>query len=1529
MEVLPCSGVQYTGDSDCTHQSSGTGFIYNGESNSFEHEKQVQMADSREDDLMVNKERAPIEKRVAIQGTVDELLHNAASYCDYQVKGQRLSCSSHDFEDNDSNAQNCCSGHSENSHLIFNSIESEFPSNNRDGDSSPSEPKWLERDESVALWVKWRGKWCTGIRCARADWPLSTLKAKPTHDRKKYFVIFFPHTRNYSWADMLLVRPINESPQPIAYRTHKVGLKMVKDLTVARRYIMQKLAVGMLNIVDQFHSEALVETARDVIIWKEFAMETSRCGGYLDLGMMLLKLQKMILPCYMNSDWLQHSFHSWVHQCQNSHSAESIELLKEELFDCILWNEVKSLWDAPVQPTLGSEWKTWKHEVMKWFSSHPISTGGDLEQRSSDGPLTTSLQVGRKRPKLEVRRAEAHASQVEANGSNQAMNVDIDTEFFNRDRANSGMLALELCEEENFKEESALIDSQSSVADRWDEIVVEPGNSELNQTKHVEMTPVSEMVIKSVPSLFETKDVELTSMNEVGANKPVVPGEKNRQCIAFIESKGRQCVRWANDGDVYCCVHLASRFIGSSKKKDGTPTVDTPMCEGTTVLGTRCKHRSLFGTSFCKKHRPRDDTGKALNPSDNTFKRKHEEIIPISDSTYCRDIVLRGEVESPLQVDPVSVMGVDTFQGLNILVEKPEQPNIDYNSTETWHCIDSYSHGCNDPCHESAKRYSLYCDKHLPSWLKRARNGKSRIISKEVFIDLLKDCCSVEQKLHLHQACELFYKLFKSILSLRNPVPLEVQLQWALSEASKNFCVGEYLMKLVCSEKERLRRIWGFGVDEDARVSSSIAEELTPLPLATDSSYDNETIIRCKICSEQFLDDQELGTHWMDNHKKEAQWVYRGYACAICLDSFTNKKVLESHVQERHHVQFVEQCMLLLCIPCGCHFGNNEQLWMHVLSVHPVDFRMSKVAQQHTMLTGEESSPKLELGNSAFIENNSENFGGLRKLVCKFCGLKFDLLPDLGRHHQAAHMASNLVSSRPLKKGIRYYAYRLKSGRLSRPRLKKGLGPVSYRIRNRGAASLKKHIHLSKSLSTKVLSEEPHVTEAVSIGRLAESQCSAIANSLFSEIQKTKPRPSNLDILSVARSACCKMSLKASLEEKYGVLPERLYFKAARLCSEHNIQVEWHQEGFVCPKGCNLVEDPLLLSPLTPLPNGFVRHQPKNSPHHMNEEWEMDECHYIIDSFHFRPGSMQKATVVCNDISSGKESVPVACIVDEHLLESLSVCDDSSNDQHTRCSMPWESFTYVTKPLLDQYPDLDSEGLQLGCACSHSTCCPETCDHVYLFDNDYEDAKDIYGKPLRGRFCYDGKGRIIVEEGYLVYECNHLCSCNRTCPNRVLQNGVRVKVEVFRTENKGWAVRAGEPILRGTFVCEYVGEVLDEQEADKRRSRYGRGGCSFMYNIDAHINDMSRLIEGQGRYIIDATKYGNVSRFINHSCLPNLVNHQVLVDSMDCQRAHIGLYASRDITIGEELTFDYHYEPLPGEGYPCHCGASKCRGRVC
>ncbi|CAA0840892.1 Histone-lysine N-methyltransferase SUVR5 [Striga hermonthica] len=1407
MEVLPCSEARHVGESGCPEQESG------GAPNSLQ------------DAELAIESRVTEGSQFIFDGS-----NGDDTYYEFDFDGQILSSFSHESEDNNLGKRDHFAESGlvlENSQLgLDHTTENELPDDN------------MVQDGPQAVWVKWRGKWQSGIRCARVDWPLSTLRAKPTHDRKQYLVIFFPRTRNYSWADVLLVRPINEFPLPIACKTHEVGVKMVKDLTLARRFIMQKLAVGMLNILDQLNREALVDTARDVMVLKDFAVEASRCKDYSDLGRMLSKLQNMILHRYLNQDWLHQSLHSWNQRCEDANTAESIEMLKEEFSDSILWNEVNSLTNDP-----GPEWRSWKHEVMKWFAVSnpgPANLGPD-QPIIDDGPLPAGPSTTNKRAKLEVRRADTHSASTSHHPP-----VPIETDFFSNYEIVSSALF-----------DSGAVSKNGAVEDvnnKWNNLVVEPSNLE----EAVTVTP-----------------------------RPFDSVNHNRQCMAFIESKGRQCVRYASEGDTYCCVHLSYRFVANSAKRAEitTPTtpVDLPMCGGTTVLGTKCKHRALVGSSFCKKHRPRDGeyldslltnnyTINSTNNNNNKLKRKSDENLKHLES-----------IVSTTREDELSACQDQLFVNIP---EPAQQADV---SDKIAQCVGSSGpEDADGPCLESPKRHSLYCEKHIPNWLRRARNGKSRIVSKEVFLELLRNCPSREQKLLLHQACELFYRLFKGILSLRNPIPKEVQFQWAVAEASKDTRVGRYLTKLVVREKERLKRLWGFEENLNLQYFSAVDESVSiPVKTVNNNSNDDreKNIIRCKICSQDFLDDRALGQHWTDSHKKEAQWLFRGYVCAICLDSFTNRKVLEAHVQERHHVQFVEQCMLLQCISCGSHFGNPDELWLHVLSIHPSSLS----------LLNEPHPQKVEPTKVGPVENSSpNNQSANRRFVCRFCGLKFDLLPDLGRHHQAAHMGQHTSTSLGrTKKGIEYYARKLKSGR----RFKKTLNSVSYKIRNRSMQNLKKRIQASNSvgLGPVEVRVQPTVPEPTTIlGRLADSQCSSVAKIFSSEIKKTKARPNNLEILSVATSACCKVSLHASLEAKYGILPERLYLKAAKLCSEQNTSIEWHQDGFICPRGCTPGVRPPILSPLEPSSvNSFGKvgsfFQSKNLT---ASEWTMDECHCVIDSRYFSMDLSEKNVVLCDDISFGLESVPVACVVDEVLLNAEGV------DGQVEFSFPWESFTYVTKPVLDKSVLPETESLQLGCACAPSTCTSGACDHVYLFDNDYEDAKDIHGKLMHGRFSYDERGRIILEEGYLVYECNQRCRCTKSCRNRVLQNGVKLKLEVFKTERKGWAVRTRQAILRGAFVCEYIGEVIDENEANERRNRYGEEGCGYFYEIDAHINDMSRLIEGQVPYVIDATNYGNISRYINHSCSPNLVNHQVLVESMDTQLAHVGLYASRDHEIG-------------------------------
>ena len=74
---------------------------------------------------------------------------------------------------------------------------------------------------------------------------------------------------------------------------------------------------------------------------------------------------------------------------------------------------------------------------------------------------------------------------------------------------------------------------------------------------------------------------------------------------------------------------------------------------------------------------------------------------------------------------------------------------------------------------------------------------------------------------------------------------------------------------------------------------------------------------------------------------------------------------------------------------------------------------------------------------------------------------------------------------------------------------------------------------------------------------------------------------------------------------------------------------------------------------------------------------------------------------------------------------------------------------------------------------------------------------------------------------------------------------------------------------------------------------------------------------------IDATKYGNLARFINHRCDPNCsAQSNVILD-----KKHIILYAKRHIKAGEEITYDYNFE-CEAEKILCRCGSKNCQGRL-
>jgi histone-lysine N-methyltransferase SUV39H len=97
----------------------------------------------------------------------------------------------------------------------------------------------------------------------------------------------------------------------------------------------------------------------------------------------------------------------------------------------------------------------------------------------------------------------------------------------------------------------------------------------------------------------------------------------------------------------------------------------------------------------------------------------------------------------------------------------------------------------------------------------------------------------------------------------------------------------------------------------------------------------------------------------------------------------------------------------------------------------------------------------------------------------------------------------------------------------------------------------------------------------------------------------------------------------------------------------------------------------------------------------------------------------------------------------------------------------------------------------------------------------------------------------------------------------------------------------------------------------------------------------------ESEYTIDAYAFGNVTRFINHSCKPNLRVHPCFIETWNPSLHHLAFFAKRDILAGEELSFDYlgenAGEPMRktnnnnGTAKPklsCSCGAPTCRGFV-
>ncbi len=120
---------------------------------------------------------------------------------------------------------------------------------------------------------------------------------------------------------------------------------------------------------------------------------------------------------------------------------------------------------------------------------------------------------------------------------------------------------------------------------------------------------------------------------------------------------------------------------------------------------------------------------------------------------------------------------------------------------------------------------------------------------------------------------------------------------------------------------------------------------------------------------------------------------------------------------------------------------------------------------------------------------------------------------------------------------------------------------------------------------------------------------------------------------------------------------------------------------------------------------------------------------------------------------------------------------------------------------------------------------------------------------------------------------------------------------VGRSET-GLGLFATDVIERGTFIIEYVGPRISNEEVHRRRStRY--------------------LFEVNSRWTIDGSPRWNIARYINHSCRPNA---EAVVS-----RGRIRIKAIKRIKPGDEITYNYGRNYFEAFIKPVGCRCLCCR----
>lgn len=262
-----------------------------------------------------------------------------------------------------------------------------------------------------------------------------------------------------------------------------------------------------------------------------------------------------------------------------------------------------------------------------------------------------------------------------------------------------------------------------------------------------------------------------------------------------------------------------------------------------------------------------------------------------------------------------------------------------------------------------------------------------------------------------------------------------------------------------------------------------------------------------------------------------------------------------------------------------------------------------------------------------------------------------------------------------------------------------------------------------------------------------------------------------------------------------------------------------------------------------------------------------------------RPLTVRPRGYLSMDISQNKEKIPVFLF------------NDIDSDQDPLY------YDYLTTPAFPTHVYQQSAH-GTGCECVVS--CSENC---------------FCAMKNGGEFPYDQNG-FLLRGKPVIFECGTFCRCPPRCRNRVTQNGLTNRLEVFRSRETGWGVRSLDLIHAGAFICEYTGVILTREQAQI----FSMNGDSLIYphrfsDRWTEWGDLSQIYPDYVRpafpaippldFAMDVSKMRNVACYMSQSTTPNVMVQLVLYDHNNLMFPHLMLFAMENIPPLRELSLDY------------------------